>query len=87
MLLSVLQIAQTYLVYFLDDSANHSTPSIRAYVRQIIAKRGTELEDVKKVERNDTNEEKVEEEVKTEELTSEVKVEVVHSKDQKEKSV
>ena len=60
MLLSILQIAQTYLVYFLDDSANHSTPSIRLYVQQIIAQRGTELGEIKKVEQNDATEVKVE---------------------------
>lgn len=44
----MLQIAQTYLVYFLGDDANHSMPSIRRYVAQEYKQRCVEMETVKK---------------------------------------
>lgn len=49
-LFAILQIVQTYLIYFLDDSANSSTPSIRVYVKQQMKLRGSEMVELKKEE-------------------------------------
>ena len=54
--MGIIQLVQTYIIYALDDSANHSTPTIRNYVKQVIEKRGSELQVIpndKEVEEND----------------------------------
>lgn len=47
-LLAIFQIAQTYLIVFIDDSANHGMPSIRHAVAEEYRKKGIEMDTVKK---------------------------------------
>lgn len=49
-LLGIIQLLQTYCIIFLDDSANHSTPSIRIYVKDLMKKRDIELQEIKQEE-------------------------------------
>ena len=47
-LLGIIQLAQTLLIVYMDDSANHSTPTIRRFVKMEMEKRGVEMVELKK---------------------------------------
>ena len=42
-MLGILQLAHTLLIFYMDDSANHSTPSIRRFVKMEMEKRNVEM--------------------------------------------
>ncbi|KAK8798091.1 hypothetical protein WA171_005616 [Blastocystis sp. BT1] len=46
-LLGILQLAHTLLIFYMDDSANHSTPSIRRFVKMEMEKRNVEMVEMK----------------------------------------
>lgn len=62
----------------LDDSANHSTPPVRVYVKQILQKRGVELVDMRKTEGSNELEEMKKEDEKA--VVEETKVVVEETK-------
>lgn len=47
-MLGIIQLAQTLLIVYMDDSANHSTPTIRRFVKMEMEKRGVEMVELKK---------------------------------------
>ena len=53
LLFGIIQLLQTYCIIFLDDSANHSTPSIRVYVKSLLKNRDIELQEIKQEDDSD----------------------------------